>query len=200
MAAKPAPAKEAPKAAKQEAPKAAKMSKAAAAAAAAAPKVKGKPGRKPKAAAAPAPPAAPKRRGRPPKNPAAVAAAAPAAADPGLAAQLKDLTKRSMPCRSKSTSSKTNFRNRQGRSQALKAGFSISPLRRKKGGRLCLPPFLLGSLALADKNRNATWRNDQIRETEAGVGVPFRSRSRHSHGGFFRLLPTRPAAGISGAR
>lgn len=90
-AAKPAPAKEAPKAAKQEAPKAAKMSKAAAAAAA--PKVKGKPGRKPKAAAAPAPPAAPKRRGRPPKNPAAVAAAAPAAVDAGFAAQLKELTK-----------------------------------------------------------------------------------------------------------
>lgn len=93
VAAKPAPAKEAPKAAKQEAPKAAKMSKAAAAAAAAAPKVKGKPGRKPKAAAAPAPPAAPKRRGRPPKNPAAVAASAPAAMDPGFAAQLKELTK-----------------------------------------------------------------------------------------------------------
>ena len=93
VAAKPAPAKEAPKAAKQEAPKAAKMSRAAAAAAAAAPKVKGKPGRKPKAAAAPAPPAAPKRRGRPPKNPAAVAAAAPAAMDPGFAAQLKELTK-----------------------------------------------------------------------------------------------------------
>lgn len=80
---------EAAKAAKPEAPKAAKATKAAAAA----PKVKGKPGRKPKAAAAAAPAAAPKRRGRPPKNPAAVAAAAPAAADAGLAAQLKDLTK-----------------------------------------------------------------------------------------------------------